>query len=264
MLALTWLVGRDIYSPMTIIHPMIVLFTDFGTEGPYSGQLKSVLIQQAPDSPIIDLFSNAPVHDPVASAYLLAAYIKDFPSNTVFLCVVDPGVGGERRPVVIQVDGQWFVGPDNGLFNIVTRRGKEVGVWEIVWRPDRLSSTFHGRDLFAPVAARLANGELAQSELRAMPLIDPQWPDDYARIIYIDHFGNAMTGIRVSSLDKEDHIRINNYTLHYARIFSDVTAGDAFWYENANGLVEIAVNQGRADDSMRINVGDAVQLVKSY
>lgn len=241
---------------------MIVLFTDFGMEGPYIGQMKSVLVQQAPDSPIIDLFSNTPAHDPKAAAYLLAAYIQDFPSNTVFLCVVDPGVGGHRRPVVVHVDGQWFVGPDNGLFNVIARRGSEVKWHEITWRPDRLSSSFHGRDLFAPVAARLANGELIQQYLHELPqCIDATWPDDYAHVIYIDHFGNVITGIRATSLNKKDCIRVNNKTLSYARTFSEVTAGDAFWYENANGLVEIAVNQGRADTIMGIKAGDIVQCI---
>lgn len=237
-----------------------MLFTDFGIEGPYIGQMKSVLIQQASDSPVIDLFSNVPSYDPRATAYLLAAYAGEFPSNSVFLCVVDPGVGGSRRPVVVQVDGRWFVGPDNGIFNMIARRGSKVKWWEIMWRPDRLSSTFHGRDLFAPIAARLASGNLARGDLHELPLpADSQWPDDYAGIIYIDHFGNAMTGIRASSLDKSSCIRINDHDLSYAGTFSDVADGDAFWYGNANGLVEIAVNQGRADQLMQIKVGDAVQ-----
>ena len=240
-------------------NPMIILFTDFGVAGPYIGQMKSVLIQQAPDSPIVDLFADAPSHDPRASAYLLAAYVRDFPSNAVFLCVVDPGVGGRRKPVVVQVDGQWFVGPDNGLFNIVARRGHEVKWWEIVWQPDRLSSTFHGRDLFAPVAARLASGELTMEDLQELPqCMNMEWPEDYAHVIYIDHFGNAMAGIRASFLDRECRIRINNHSISYARTFSEVAAGHAFWHENANGLVEIAVNQGNAGKLMRIKVGDTV------
>lgn len=236
------------------------MFTDFGVAGPYIGQMKSILVQQAPKSPIIDLFSELPACDPRAAAYLLAAYIGDFPADTVFLCVVDPGVGSARRPVVARVDGQWFVGPDNGLFDIVTRRGYDVTWWEIVWRPDRLSSTFHGRDLFAPVTARLASGSLAERELHTIHKdYHSDFPDDYAHVIYIDHFGNAMTGIRAATLDKGAQIRVNNNTLVYANTFSDVAVQEAFWYENANGLVEIAVNQGRADEMMGIKVGDGVQ-----
>jgi S-adenosylmethionine hydrolase len=236
------------------------LFTDFGMTGPYIGQMKSVLVQQSPTSPIIDLFSDLPACDPRAAAYLLAAYISDFPADTVFLCVVDPGVGSARRPVVARVDGQWFVGPDNGLFDIVARHGHDVTWWEIVWRPDRLASTFHGRDLFAPIAARLASGSLADGDLYTIQKdYHSEWPDDYAHVIYIDHFGNAITGIRASTLDKRTRISVNNNSLAYANTFSDVAVQEAFWYENANGLVEIAVNQCRADEMMGIKVGDPVQ-----
>ena len=229
--------------------------------GPYIGQMKSVLVQQTPTSPIIELFSDLPACDPRAAAYLLAAYIGDFPADTVFLCVVDPGVGSARRPVVTRVDGQWFVGPDNGLFDIVARHGHDVTWWEIVWRPDdRLASTFHGRDLFAPIAARLASGSLADGDLHTIQKkYHTEWPDDYAHVIYIDHFGNAITGVRASTLDKRARISVNNKTLAYANTFSDVAVQEAFWYENANGLVEIAVNQGRADEMMGIKLGDTVQ-----
>ena len=94
---------------------MIVLFTDFGVGGPYTGQVKAVLRLAAPDTDIIDLFADAPAHDPKAAAYLLAAYVEEFPRGTVFLCVVDPGVGGARTPGVFNVDGRWYVGPENGL-----------------------------------------------------------------------------------------------------------------------------------------------------
>ena len=114
---------------------------------------------------IIDLFADAPAYDPQASAYLLAAYIGEFAPGTVFLCVVDPGVGSDRAPCVVHADGKWFVGPDNGLFELVVRRARDqVRCWRIDWVPSRLSATFHGRDLFAPVAAQLARGEIPAGE----------------------------------------------------------------------------------------------------
>jgi len=97
----------------------IVLFTDFGPSGPYIGQMESVLLQAAPNVPVINLLSNAPTADPRLSSYLLAALRHGFPVNSIFLAVVDPGVGGTRRAVVLQADGQTFVGPDNGLLNTV-------------------------------------------------------------------------------------------------------------------------------------------------
>ncbi|HTR13586.1 MAG TPA: SAM-dependent chlorinase/fluorinase, partial [Roseiarcus sp.] len=101
---------------------MIALFTDFGLAGPYTGQMKAVLYEMAPGVPVIDLFADAPAGNPRASAYLLAAYSAWFPENTVFLCVVDPGVGGERPAIIVKADGRFFVGPGNGLFELVLRR----------------------------------------------------------------------------------------------------------------------------------------------
>ncbi|HVH78175.1 MAG TPA: SAM-dependent chlorinase/fluorinase, partial [Stellaceae bacterium] len=177
---------------------MIVLFTDFGLAGPYTGQVTAVLHQTAPNVPIISLFADAPSERPKPSAYLLAAYGTWFPTGTVLLCVVDPGVGSARRAVVVEAEGRIYVGPDNGLFDIVMRRAPDARLWEIIWHPGPLSPSFHGRDLFAPVAARLAIGEPI-AEL-AQPVPDQSatrgWPDDLAEIVYIDHYGNAMTGLR--------------------------------------------------------------------
>jgi len=240
--------------------PMIVLFTDFGLTGPYSGQMKAVLRRAAPASDIIDLFADAPIGNPKAGAYLLAAYAAWFPAGTVFLCVVDPGVGGARAPLVIEADGRLYVGPDNGLFELVLRRAGAAQIKEITWRPDKLSMSFHGRDLFAPAAARLAAGEDLARRERA-PLRFPQWPDDLAEIVYIDHYGNAMTGMRAASLAKATVLMIApDRRIAHAETFSAVKPGEAFWYENSNGLAEIAVNLGRADRALGLSIGSAVGI----
>ena len=123
---------------------MIVLFTDFGLHGPYTGQMKAVLHQMAPGVPAIDLFADAPPGNPRAAAYLLAVYAVWFPMGTVFLCVVDPGVGGARPAIVLEADGRWYVGPGNGLFELVQRRAAKTCNWDIDWRPERLSASFTG------------------------------------------------------------------------------------------------------------------------
>ena len=242
---------------------MIALFTDFGAAGPYVGQMKAAIYRELPRAVIVDLMADAPVHNPQAAAYLLAAFPREFPSATVFLCVVDPGVGDPgRRPAAVLIDGQWFVGPDNGLFNVVAMRGREVRWWDITWRPPRLSASFHGRDLFAPVAARLARGEMPPGTACAVQdRLLPGWPQDLAEIVYIDHFGNAITGIRAAELSGERRLRLNQHVLAYARTFSAVPEGQAFWYENANGLVEIAVNRGRADHVLGAASGDKIHLL---
>jgi S-adenosyl-L-methionine hydrolase (adenosine-forming) len=240
---------------------MFVLMTDFGVMGPYLGQMKAVLKQQAPEIPIIDLFADAPAFDPKASAYLLAAYAPEFPPGTVFLCVVDPGVGSARRGAILKADGRWLVGPDNGLFNVIGRRAADLQWWDIDWRPVRLSTTFHGRDLFAPVAARIARGEMPPGRLQdARARLRPDWPEDLPQIIYIDHYGNAMTGLRAERLSSGTVLKVCGIELRRVRTFSEVPCGEPFWYENANGLAEIAVNRGSAANVLGLGVGSAIAV----
>jgi S-adenosylmethionine hydrolase len=242
---------------------MIALFTDFGNAGPYVGQMKAVIYREHPGATVVDLLADAPPHNPRAAAYLLAALAPEFPAATVFLCVVDPGVGDpSRRPAAVCVDGQWFVGPDNGLFNVVAMRGRAVRWWDISWRPARLSASFHGRDLFAPVAARIARGETPPGRRSTITdRVISGWPEDLAEIIYIDHFGNAMTGMRASALDGMRRLRLNGSDIASARTFSAAPVGQAFWYANANGLAEIAVNRGNAAQILRLAIGDKVRVV---
>ena len=244
---------------------MIVLFTDFGVTGPYVGQMEAVLHREAAGIPAVNLFADAPTHDPRAAAYLLPAYAAEFPPGTVFLCVVDPGVGGDRAAVILKADGRFYVGPGNGLFELVARRSVEPPRWwDITWRPERLSASFHGRDLFAPTAARLARGEDPDGETWAARRSDsaaldrPDWPDDLDEVVYLDAFGNAMTGVRADTVDASAEVLVSGRRLRRARTFSDVSPGEAFWYENANGLLEIAVNQGRADTALGLVPGTPI------
>ncbi len=236
---------------------MIALFTDFGSAGPYVGQIHAVLNMNAPGTPVVDLFHDVPRYDSRAAAYLLPAYASIFPPQTVFICVVDPGVGGERRPLALEADGRWYVGPDNGIFNLVLRRARQPVVHEICWRPPTLSESFHGRDLFAPVAAKLAQGVLPESRpvTPVAPVFD-DWPDDLACVLYIDGYGNAISGLRSHGIPVNKALQVHGHTVPHARIFSEVPRGQAFWYGNANGLVEIAVNQGSAKRELGLLEGD--------
>jgi S-adenosylmethionine hydrolase len=240
---------------------VIATFTDFGAHGPYLGQMEMAIRRIAPSIPVVHLLTDAPVFDPMASAYLLAALAVETPPETVLLCVVDPGVGGERIPVVIKADGRWLVGPDNGLFEPLIRRAAAVEAWEIVWRPQRLSATFHGRDLFAPIAARLAEGQ-GPEQAGLLPLPVPRragWPADLGRVIYMDHYGNAWTGLRAAMVDSEE-IGVGGLRLRRARTFGEVARGAVFWYENSSGMVEVAVNGGRADRVAGVELGTIVTI----
>lgn len=241
---------------------MIVLFTDFGWQGPYVGQMKAVLAQQAPDQTVIDLMHDAPVFNSRAAAYLLASLVEPFPKDTVFLVVVDPGVGsGERRPCVLQADGCWYVGPDNGLLNVIAKHSAEYKAWVIDWQPESLSDSFHGRDLFAPVAAQLASGqvpEMTETSLAQDPL---NWPADLAEVIYLDSFGNAMTGLRGARINKDAALMINATRINYTRVFAEAEKAQPFWYVNSNGLVEIAMNQADAARTLGLEIGMQLQVI---
>jgi S-adenosylmethionine hydrolase len=243
--------------------PLIALFTDFGSCGPYVGQMKAAVVDSAPGIPVVDLMHDVPVHDIASASYLLAAVVRDLPRETVVLAVVDPGVGTENRlPAAVRADGRWFVGPGNGLFSVVVAAATSAEAWRIDWRPDRLSASFHGRDLFAPVAARIASGDRRPGTATPLEQVaDPGIARDLDKIVYIDRFGNAMTGRRAETVPANAGVVVAGRKLRRARTFDDVPAGTAMWYANSSGLVEVAVNQGRADVALGLAVGTAVTLV---
>ena len=165
--------------------------------------------------------------------------------------------------MVVEADGRWYVGPDNGLFSRVAAADPATRCWRIDWRPAELSHTFHGRDLFAPVAARLASGEAPPGALFPQAYsLNCGWPADHPAVIYIDHFGNAMTGIRATALNDDAVLDVAGESFAYARTFADVAVGQGFWYRNANGLIEIAINQGHAADHYKLGPGVPVTIRK--
>lgn len=244
---------------------MIFLFTDFGYNGPYIGQMKSVIYDQLPDHRVIDLMQDAPRFNPKASAYLLAALADYLPENALTTAVVDPGVGSDRRPIAVNADGRWFIGPDNGLLEIVGRRAERQNMYEIDWQPSQLSASFHGRDLFAPVTVQIARSQL--DNLRPLvrshsPASWNHWPNDLAEVIYIDDFGNAMTGIRFDQLPKNCKITLEDTTISVGRTFSDVAKGAPLAYRNSLGLLEIAVNQDNAAKSLNLSIGGRIDIAE--
>lgn len=239
----------------------IACFTDFGASGPYVGQMQMVLHDLVPHVPVFPLLSDLPPFRPDLAAYLLPQLARDAPRQSLFLCIVDPGVGGERSALAARVDGNWYVGPDNGLLAIAVRRAAQVDCWRIDWRPKRLSASFHGRDLFSPIAARIAvEGRVPGTPLAPGQLVGSDWPDDCPRVVYSDAYGNLCSGIRAAAVDRRSFIRAGNQMLGFARTFCEVPVGASFWYENAFGLIEFSVNQGRADRTLGLGIGDRVDL----
>jgi S-adenosylmethionine hydrolase len=240
--------------------PLIATYTDFGLTGPYHGQMASVIAAEAPQIPQVILMADAPMFDPQAAGLLLSYIFKPLPPQTLILGVVDPGVGGNRRPIMIMTERHILVGPDNGLFIPILHRLNNSIIETIDWRPEQLSETFHGRDIFAPVAAKLASGKQVQgTPLLPQDLVAYDSILDFKRIIYIDNYGNAMTAINAADVERNKDLFVNGTTLHYARTFSEVPIGHAFWYCNSLGVIEIAVNCGSAVTQLNLELGMSVE-----
>ena len=208
----------------------------------------------------MDALHDAPDFGIEPAAHLLAALAPEYPRGSVFLAVVDPGVGGTRDAIVVRADGRAFVGPDNGLLSILWQRGRMKKCFRIAWRPERLTKSFHGRDLFAPVAAALATRvPRAWLSAKRSPdiLIDS---GDLARVIYIDHYGNCMTGVRAKSLARDSQLLVGKRRLRQARTFEE--ARGAFWYENSLGLAEISVSRGNAARTLGLRIGHAIRIAR--
>lgn len=237
----------------------ILLFTDYGAADPYVGQVEVVLDGRAPGVRVIHLLNGAAPFNIRAAAHLLAALARDLPAGHVVLGVVDPGVGSERGAVVLRADGRWYVGPDNGLFSVVAARAAAASVWRITGPWPDASASFHGRDVFAPVAAAVATGDFPNASVAPAAELAVRFPgDDLAEVIHVDHFGNAFTGIRARNLPATRRLVAQGREIAYARVFAEAAPGTAFWYENSSGLVEIAVSGGSAARELGLAVGTPV------
>jgi len=195
---------------------------------------------------------------PDLAAYLLPACCRPLAPGSIVVAVVDPGVGGERAALRIESGGLTFVGPDNGLLSRLPQIGSVV---RIDWRPPMLSASFHGRDLFAPAAARLAAGmPLPVSPLPPMEMLGADWPAQSERVIYVDGYGNCMTGIRARNLGRDRRIRVSGQVIGHAETFCRAPAGEPLWYANSQGLVEIAVNGASAAHRLSLALGSKILL----
>lgn len=238
---------------------MIFLFTDFGAGDIYVGQMKAVLYERARTVPVVDLLNDVPAFNVKAGAHLLAAFAARLPKASVILAVVDPGVGGPRDPVAVLADGRWFVGPDNGLVSVAVARAAKSEVYTIGWRPEKLTATFHGRDLFAPVAAMIAGGGRKAAQLKKRAQLAVRFgAEDLGEIVYVDHYGNLLTGLRAGAVPQDRSLVINGRQIPYAQMFSQVPVGEVFWYENSLGLIEIAANSASAQQQLGFKPGNTL------
>ena len=243
------------------MNRVITLLTDFGTADYFVGAVKGAILSINPRAVIVDLTHEIPPHDIEAGAFTLLAAYKTFPAGTIHVAVVDPGVGSERRPIIVSANEQFFVGPDNGLFTYIYDRESSHRVVHVTseryFRPS-VSTTFHGRDIFAPVAAALSNdvaledfGVKIDDAVRLPSLESPP------RIIHIDRFGNCVTNI--TRADRS--LVINGQTIsEFRRFYGEGDDESLFAILGSAGFVEISVNGGSAAKVLGAKRGDEVSL----
>ena len=261
--------------------PIITLTTDFGLRDPWVGIMKGVILGICPAARLVDLSHDIGAHDVLEGALCLEAAVSFFPTGTIHLAVIDPGVGGSRRPMALRSAGQCFIGPDNGLFSLALERaGGRVEAVELTapeYRLARISLTFHGRDIFAPAAAHLALGVPLERLGRAMTdpvrlvLPSSRRGDGFVagEVIGADRFGNLLTSVTeedVAALDgplglvvEIDGIRVGAPVAAY----SDVLPGGVGAVVGSTGRLEIFVREGSAQAALALGRGAPVVVKRA-
>lgn len=243
----------------------ITFTSDFGLEDAYVAEMKSAVLKYSPHALFIDVTHQIKPQNVLHASIILQRIISSFLPETVHLAVVDPGVGSDRQILIVQVNDQWVVCPDNGLITWAWRRNKLCKAWHLTWRPPKSSATFHGRDIMGPVAGMLAAGaKISQiaKPTRSIRLLDVEpSKDGGGNIIYIDHFGNAVSNILKESISLS-LVRLGKRIIPIKRTYSDVPIGKPLALVDSNGLLEIAVRKGSASKRLHIRVGDKIVLTK--
>jgi S-adenosylmethionine hydrolase len=252
---------------------LIALTTDFGTTDAFVGVMKGVIASGAPGVPVIDVTHGVPPQDVLAGALVLRHAVPYFPPGTIHVAVVDPGVGSARRPLCVETNHALLVGPDNGLLSLAappetTRRVIHL-TEERFFRTPR-SATFHGRDVFAPVAAALASGTLVASlgsEISDMkrlhvPVVVREDAHLRGEVLYVDHFGNLVTNIPADALPARSTVQIGTTRIHgVAPSYSAGVPGMPLAVVNSWDVLEIAVRDGSARERLGAGVGAPVVII---
>ena len=255
----------------------ITLLTDFGNKDVYVGVMKGVIAAIAPNASVIDLTHEIPPQDLIAARFALMNAYLYFPDDTVHVAVVDPGVGSDRRSIAIQTSNGFLVGADNGLFGGILERDRAIAAVELsnprYWRTSNPSTTFHGRDIFAPVGAHLAAGvdlkdlgqEIAVNSLVRLSL--PEIAIDGERITgciqYIDVFGNLITNIPQQNLPSNPQVTVKKRSIRWGTTYSDAKERELIAFVGSHGFLEIAANRGNARQKLKASVGDIVLVTEN-
>jgi S-adenosylmethionine hydrolase len=255
--------------------PILTLTSDFGERSPYVAAMKGVIVSIHPPTRVLDLSHRIRPQDVPHASYFLATCVPYFPPGTIHVAVVDPGVGTDRAPLCVRAGGQYLIGPDNGIFTGVMDRGGEPEIWRLTeprfWR-ETVSPTFHGRDIFAPVAAHLAAGtdpEHVGTRVRySVRLPGPPWKVEGNRILgsvqFIDDFGNLITNIPYHSVGSAaQQVTISGRPVHpfrWVRAYGEAEPGSIAVLGSSDGFVEIAEVNGNAAHVLGVPIGAPVEL----
>jgi S-adenosylmethionine hydrolase len=250
-------------------HTRITLLTDFGTADGYVGAMKAVIASSAPDVIIDDIAHDITPGDVRAASWALGAYWSRYPAGTVHVVVVDPGVGSARRAIAARIDEQFIVAPDNGTVTFALEEARDVAIREIDNTASDICATFHGRDVFAPAAARIAAG--TPFETIGPAVIDPiviTFPQPIrtdagitGAVIHIDRFGNLITNIPPSMIEGHTTVNVNGLPIPIRRTYADATIGDPLALVGSRDRMEISVRDGNAARLLEAAVGDTVEFV---
>jgi S-adenosylmethionine hydrolase len=257
--------------------PIVTLTSDFGLSDHYVGTMKGVILSRCPNATIVDITHELPAFSILAGAYAISQASSFYPPETVHVIVVDPGVGTERKAILARAGNQFFVAPDNGLLTLILDRDKNAVVREItnreLWLPSP-SETFHGRDLFSPVAAHLASGSLKPEDVGPVLEHPARFRDISPRqirpgtwegvVLSTDHFGNLITNFLPHMLGSNFVLDVNRHKItKLHRTFGEATPGILFVYHGSSGYVEIGINQESAAKALSISPGERITLFSS-
>ncbi len=254
--------------------PIITLTTDFGLEDGYVGTMQGVILSIAPEAKLVDLSHQVPPQNVRAGGFVLYQASPFFPSDTIHVAVVDPGVGSERRALAVRTSQGIFVVPDNGVLSYILASAdvhEAVSLTNPTYQLPHVSATFHGRDVFAPTAAHLANGvSLAELGPRAINLVRLRLPEPefapggnlIAHVLHVDHFGNLILDVTAGDLAEEMTFELAGRRIKgLSRTFADVVPGDLVAYVGSTrDHVEIAFRDGNAAQETGVGVGDEVLI----
>jgi S-adenosylmethionine hydrolase len=254
---------------------IITLTTDFGLADPFVGVMKGVILGIAPDAQLVDLTHETHSYDIMEAALILESSYRYFPSGTVHLIVVDPGVGSDRRAMVATANDHYFVAPDNGVLSLILGTEGAASMnraFEITNKSlflGSISRTFHGRDIFAPVAAHLAKGTPLESvgprivDFVKLSFPAPRLQGDclLGTVLRIDKFGNIITNLRRTALGQEFLIRVAGLSItKLCGSFSEAKPGEVFAIEGSTGLIELALNQDSAAERLKVGRGAEIRV----